>query len=125
MARKAFVISVVLLFAAIAFAAGSDTIKLKGYVIDNACSARAKGENGVEKVKAHSIKCAQMANCAKSGYAVVTEEGKLYKLDDAGNTKVADILKATKVDKGLQVQVEGTVDGDVLKVQTISEVAGN
>jgi type 1 fimbria pilin len=125
MARKAFVISVVLLFAAIAFAAGSDTIKLKGYVIDNACSARAKSENGVEKVKAHSIKCAQMANCAKSGYAVVTDEGKLYKLDDAGNAKVADILKATKVDKGLQVEVEGTVDGDTLKVKTISEVAGN
>jgi type 1 fimbria pilin len=125
MVRKAFVISVVLLFAAIAFAAGSDTIKLKGYVIDNACSTRAKSENGVEKVKAHSIKCAQMPNCAKSGYAVVTEEGKLYKLDDAGNAKVADILKATKVDKGLQVDVEGTVDGDTVKIKTISEVVGN
>src|SRR5262245_36312758 len=96
MARKALVVSVVLVVAAIAFAAGSDTVKVKGYLIDNACSTRAKGENGVEKVKAHSIKCAQMPNCAKSGYAVVTDEGKLYKLDDAGNTKAGDILKATK-----------------------------
>jgi hypothetical protein len=121
MMRKYLAIGLVLLFAGAARAAISETVKLSGYVIDNACSARLHGENGVEKVKAHSTKCAQMPPCAKSGYALVTAEGKLYKLDEAGNTKVAEIYKNTKAEKGLMVVVEGTVEGDVLKVTSISE----
>jgi len=121
MARRTLVLGFVLLLASIALARDDKSVKLTGYIIDNACSARAAGENGAEKVKNHSTKCAQMPNCAKSGYAVFVD-GKLYKLDEAGNTKAAEILKNSKAEKGVQVSVEGTVDGDTLKVKSISEV---
>lgn len=123
MTKKIFVIGTVLLLAVVAFAREGKEVKLTGYVIDNACSARAAGENGAEKVKNHTVKCAMMPPCAKSGYAVFAD-GKLYKLDEEGNKKAADILKNTKAEKGVQVSVEGTVDGDTLKVKSISEVAG-
>ncbi|HXU36224.1 MAG TPA: hypothetical protein VN937_07645 [Blastocatellia bacterium] len=123
MIKKAFVIGTVLLMAVVALAREGKEVKLTGYVIDNACSARAASENGAEKVKNHTVKCAMMPSCAKSGYAVFAD-GKLYKLDEEGNKKAADILKNTKAEKGVQVSVEGTADGETLKVKSISEVAG-
>ena len=124
MARKTFVLGLVLLMAGIALAREGKSVKLTGYLIDNACSARAATDNGAEKVKNHTVKCALMPNCAKSGYAVFAD-GKLDKLDEAGNTKAGEILKNTKSEKALQVAVEGTVDGDMLKVTKISEVTGS
>ena len=123
MTKKTFVIGVVLLLAVVAFAREGKDVKLTGYIIDNACSARASSENGAEKVKNHTVKCALMPPCAKSGYAVYTD-GKLYKLDEEGNKKAGEILKSTKSEKSVQVSVEGTLDGDQLKVKSISEVAG-
>jgi len=114
-----------LLLAGVAVAAtGAKSVKLTGYLIDNACSARANTEGGAEKVKNHTVKCAMMPNCEKSGYALFAD-GKLYKLDDAGNKKAVEIYKNTKVERGLQVSVEGDVEGDALKVTSMSEVTGN
>jgi hypothetical protein len=115
----------VLLLAGAALAAkDSKSVKLTGYLIDNACSTRANTEGGTEKVKNHSVKCAMMPNCEKSGYALYAD-GKLYKLDEAGNKKAVEIYKNTKVEKGLQVAVEGEVDGDSLKVKSMTEVTSS
>jgi hypothetical protein len=120
MTRKFLGLGLVVLLAGVALA-GAKSTKLTGYIIDNACSTRAAGENGAEKVKNHTVKCAQMPKCAESGYAVYSD-GKLYKLDAAGNKQAADILKNTKAERGVQVSVEGDVDGDTIKVTKISEV---
>ncbi|HET9532787.1 MAG TPA: hypothetical protein VFQ92_20700 [Blastocatellia bacterium] len=123
MIRRSLMVCLVLALAGVVYAAAGENVKLTGYVVDNACAGRASGENGVEKVKAHSVKCSLMPNCAKSGYSVVTAEGKVYKLDDAGNMKVAELLKNTKTEKGFAVNVEGMVEGDTLKVSTVSEAS--
>ena len=124
MTRKTLLVGMILLLAGIALAREGKSVKLTGYIIDNACSARAASENGAEKVKNHTVKCAMMPNCAKSGYAVFADN-KLYKLDEAGNKKAAEILKNTKAEKGVQVSVEGTLDGDTLKVTSLSEVVSS
>ena len=124
MTRKTLLVGMILLLAGIALAREGKSVKLTGYIIDNACSARASSENGAEKVKNHTVKCAMMPNCAKSGYAVFADN-KLYKLDEAGNVKAAEILKNTKAEKGVQVSVEGTLDGDTLKVTSLSEVVSS
>ena len=124
MTRKTLLVGMILLLAGIALAREGKSVKLTGYIIDNACSGRASSENGAEKVKNHTVKCAMMPNCAKSGYAVFADN-KLYKLDEAGNQKAAEILKNTKAEKGVQVSVEGTLDGDTLKVTSLSEVVSS
>ena len=123
MIRKISVLGLVLLLAGVAVAAREGkSVKLTGYIIDNACSGRANGENGAEKVKNHTVKCAQMPKCAESGYALFVDN-KLYKLDAEGNKKAADVFKSTKLEKGLQVEIEGTLDGETLKVKSIKEVS--
>ena len=122
MTRNILFATLVLLLAGVAVAASdSKSVKLTGYIIDNACAAgRATGDNAADKVKNHTVKCAQMAKCAESGYALYAD-GKLYKLDAEGNKKAAELLKNTKVERGMQVAVEGTLDGETLTVTKIAE----
>ena len=128
MTRKFFAVALMLTLAAlVAFAQGeSKTVKVKGYLMDNMCA----GEPGEDKdyeseAKEHAISCALMPHCAKAGYAVA-EGKKLYRLDDAGNRLAESALKGTKApksQKGLLVEVEGTLEGSTLKATKLVEVA--
>lgn len=122
MMRKVFPLIVVLALMAGALIAQDKTVTLTGYLIDNSCAAgHATDKTFATWVKTHGTSCSKMESCEKSGYAVFAGD-KLYKLDDAGNTSAADLLKNTKSKKGLKVKAEGTVEGDTLKVSKLTEV---
>ena len=120
MNRKLLAIALSLAFAAMLYAQGDKSVKITGYLIDNACAESAKDLG--TRAKNHSTTCAMMDTCEKSGYAVYAEDNKLYKLDEKGNDSAADLLKNTKTKKGLKVAVEGTVDGNTIKVTKLTEV---
>lgn len=122
MTRKTLLLGLILLLAGAAFAATGEDATIKGYLIDNACSARFTGDGAVEKAKGHTVKCSLMPPCTASGFSVMTAEGKLYKLDDEGNKKAKELLGKTKAEKGVTVSVEGSVEGDKIMVKSISEV---
>lgn len=109
-----------LVLMAVAMSAQDKTVTLDGYMIDNACAASDKAKDK-SWIKTHAPSCAMMDSCEKSGYAVYAND-KLYKFDDAGNASAAELLKNTKSKKGLHVKVEGTVDGDTIKVTKLTEV---
>lgn len=81
-----------------------------GTVVDVAC----KGKDAAS----HTKKCA--VACAKSGYGLLTSDGKFVKFDETGNAKAMDALKASSKEKDLKAKVSGTMDGDVIKVDSIS-----
>src|SRR5437762_13981447 len=112
MIRKISILTILVLAAAMLYAQGDKSVKISGYLIDNACAESAK--DIATRAKNHSTTCALMDSCEKSGYAVYAED-KLYKLDGKGNDSAADLLKNTKTKKGLKVAVEGTIDGDTIK----------
>ena len=125
MTRKIFAASLLLALTAV-FALAQDaakTVKLKGYLIDNMC-AGSPGEDKdyAEEAKEHTAGCAAMPHCAASGFAVA-EGRKLYKLDAAGNKLASEVFKATKVKKGVMVEVEGTIEGTTLHATKLVEVA--
>ena len=122
MIRKVLPLIVILALMAGALIAQEKSVTLTGYLIDNACAAsHASDKTFATWVKTHGTSCASMESCEKSGYAVFADD-KLYKLDEAGNTSAAELLKNTKSKKGLHVKVEGTVDGDMVKVTKLTEV---
>jgi hypothetical protein len=121
MTRKLFAFLTVLAFAFVLYAQDK-TVKLSGYLMDNACSsAHAKDANFVERAKKHKTSCALMPSCEGSGFAVYSE-GKLYKFDEAGNKSASELLKDTETKEGVTVAVEGTVDGDTVHVTKLTEV---
>jgi hypothetical protein len=122
MMRKIFPLIVVVAMMAAALMAQDKSVTLTGYLIDNACADGHSSDKAFATwVKTHGTSCAMMESCEKSGYSVFAGD-KLYKLDDAGNTSAEAVLKATKSKKGLHVKVEGTVDGDTVKVTKLTEV---
>jgi putative cofactor-binding repeat protein len=119
MIRKIFALTTIVLLAGVLFAQDK-TVTITGNLIDNACAESAKDLGA--RAKNHSTSCAMMDGCEKSGYAVYASDNKLYKLDDKGNESAADLLKNTKTKNGVKVSVEGTLDGDTIKVTKLTEV---
>ena len=122
MNRKLLVIILSLAFAAMLYAQSSTAIKVSGYLIDNACADSAKGELAT-RAKGHTVSCALMDSCEKSGYSVVTDDNKRYKLNEKGEAMAAELLKNTKSTKGVKVALEGNYNGDVVDVAKLTEVA--
>ena len=67
------------------------------------------------------------ATNSTTAFAVVTDDGNFYKLDDAGNTQVkslsgaAESEKQKKTLKNMRVTGSGTVQGDTLKVGSLTK----
>lgn len=81
-----------------------------GTLVDVMC----KGKD----LASHSKKCA--IGCSKGGYGLVLSDGKFVKFDEAGNAKALEALKATQKEKELKATVSGTMDGDVIKVESVN-----
>jgi hypothetical protein len=119
MIKKLSAIVLALAFAVVLYAQGAKSIKVTGYLIDNACADSAKDLGA--RAKTHSTSCALMDSCETSGYSVVTDDNKRYPLTDAGNDKAAELLKNSKTQKGVKVVAEGEYDGTKLDVKTLTE----
>lgn len=114
-----------LLVAALAMAAAASAVhaqdekraaKITGFLIDNMCAAPSDKD-----AKAHAVSCAKMPACEKSGFAVVAKDV-VYRLDAEGNKRALEIVRNTKTKNGLAVEVQGTLVGDTLNVDSIAEV---
>src|ERR1700674_5443230 len=102
--------SFVLSFALLASLVGAaDAESFSGTVVDVMCRGKDLAD--------HTRECA--VSCAKSGYGLVTGDGKFLKFDEAGNARALTTLKKLTRDKDLKAKVSGTLNGDLLKVETI------
>ena len=102
--------SVVLLFVLLASLAGAAAAEsFSGTVVDVMCRGK--------DLAGHTRECA--VSCAKSGFGLVTGDGKFLKFDEAGNARTLTTLKKLTRDKDLKAKVSGTLNGDLLKVETI------
>jgi len=80
-----------------------------GTVVDIMCRGK--------DLASHTRECA--VSCAKSGYGLVTAEGKFLKFDEAGNARTLAALRKLTKENDLKAKVTGTAKGDVLKVEAI------
>jgi hypothetical protein len=82
-------------------------------IVDVNCSRRAAADPD-----AHTRDCA--LKCAGSGFGIVTNDQHFLKFDDAGNAKIAEALKTSTKKDHLRVNVTGDVQGDTLKVASVT-----
>jgi len=80
-----------------------------GTVVDIMCRGK--------DLAGHTRECALA--CSKSGYGLVTADGKFLKFDEAGNARTLASLKKLTKELDLKAKVSGTLDGEVLKVESI------
>ena len=88
-------------------------------------SATTTSSSSESKTKSNaSAKKDVLRHCQPSSsttaFAIITDDGSFYKLDDMGNSKVTSDLGGPK--KNMKVTVNGSVESDTLKVQSISKM---
>jgi hypothetical protein len=98
---------VITAFAVFAAAAFAET--WTGTVVDVMCKGR--------DLASHTRQCA--VNCAKGGFGLVLQDGKFVKFNETGNSKTLTLLKSSSKDKDLKAKVTGTIDGDVIQVESV------
>jgi len=96
-------------------------VEVKGYIVDAMCAkGMAKKDKPMEAAAKHTKECALEEGCAASGFGVFSD-GKWYKFDEKGDALALELIKSSKTEKGMMVEVEGEMKGDVLAVAEIEE----
>lgn len=94
---------------ALAFAESYQNVPL----IDVNCSRRAAADPD-----AHTRDCA--LKCASSGFGIITQDQHFLKFDAAGNAKILEAIRTSSKKDHLRVNVRGDVQGDTIRVNSIS-----
>jgi len=108
---------VLVLFAAISISAFAANSTVTGYLVDLTCAAVDASQPGFGAN--HTKECLQMADCAKGGYGVLTDDKKVIKFDKASNVKAKQFITQLKKTKDIKVNVTGTVTGEKIAVSKI------
>jgi esterase/lipase len=90
---------------------------LKGHLVDVMCATKHATE--ADYIAKHDKKCLLMEGCVKSGYSLVTTDGKVLKLDAKGSQQALDLIKRTERTSNWTVAVNGTVSRDTITVASI------
>ena len=97
----------------------AERVHLHGTLIDMTCWNDRAGDTAT-LLREHTKRCLQMPDCIRSGYAVVTSDGKVYKMSPASDESTTRWIAATQHDANWLVDVRGHIqDGlfDVTKIQ--------
>jgi hypothetical protein len=100
---------------------------MTGYLVDKMCGAKMSKldqEKATEKAMKHSKDCALEDVCKEGGYGLMSN-GKFFKFDENGDRLASEYFDKTKKEKDFLVDVRGSMDGDMMKVESIKDVKGN
>jgi len=89
-----------------------------GKLIDASCNDRSQQNPAESKQNSDLASCA--ATASTTSFAIQTSDGKIYKLDASGNAKASTALKGNPDNKNATATVSGTMDGQTVKVDSIS-----
>ena len=92
---------------------------IRGHLVDVACATEHAKEGAAFGAK-HDKMCLLMDACMKSGYSVVTADGRMIKLDARGSATALELIKKTNREADWRVTVAGNVSGDTITVSTLT-----
>jgi len=109
--KKIAAVLMVLAFAGVATAYAEEWTNVA--LVDHHCMSKVKSDPDT-----HPTSC--LIQCAKSGYGILTTEGKWLKFDKAGNEKALAALKETTKTDHIRVNVTGTLKNDTIDVTELT-----
>ena len=94
-----------------------------GKVVDAACKDQAAAPAPAPSAQS-AQPGGQVANACEPtastvAFGIELSDGRVLKLDSAGNTKAAEVMKTNAGKSSLQATVTGSLDGQTVKVETI------
>ena len=97
----------------------SQAAEVQGVITDWNC-AQDMVRNGREKTLQRRRACSLMKNYNRVAYGLITDDKKVYRLEDPGNRRILELLRNTPDKDNLKVVVTGDVEGDAIKLTNIS-----
>jgi hypothetical protein len=94
---------------------------LQGMLADWNC-VKPMVKQGRAKVLKRQPNCSLDKNYSREAYGIITDDKHYYKLDDTGRDWALKVLKGSGSKDNLHVVVSGTIQGDTVHVQSISEL---
>ncbi|HZS56422.1 MAG TPA: hypothetical protein VFA65_18600 [Bryobacteraceae bacterium] len=102
------------------FAAGvSLAIDLQGVITDWNCT-QDMVRHGRERILKQRRSCSLAKDYHRSGYGLITDDKKFYRIDPATNDRVLELLANSPDKDNLKVVVSGDLQGNTIKINTIS-----
>jgi len=105
------------------------SVNLNGTLIDRGCytthtqkKETNAGENSTTTTETTRVVTECPVTATSTSFGLVTPEGKFVRFDDAGNTRVIEMMKSNKdwsSGKPVKVRVVGTANGDVIVIKEI------
>ena len=93
--------------------------ELQGVITDWNCT-HDMVRNGRAKVLKQNRNCSLVKDWRRSGYGLITDDTKFYKIDPQSNDRVLQLLNGSRDKDNLKVVVSGDLDGNTIKINTIS-----
>ncbi len=94
--------------------------KVEGHLVDVACAAENAQKPKPGFAAKHSKGCLEMAECAASGYAIVTADDKVIKLDAKGNETATKLIAESTKKNDFKASASGKLDGETLAVESLT-----
>jgi hypothetical protein len=105
---------------ALACGGAASAASFQGVVVDRSCAVDMVKNGRANTLKAKPECSMNGGKYVRSSYALITEEKKLYYLDDKGNKQAVTLLKNTPDPDQLKILVTGDLNGQTIKVQDMS-----
>jgi len=100
----------------------ADQGKWRGYIVDRQCADSIREDNDPRVfLQHHTRDCGLMPNCRVKGYSLYADR-KWFDFDKVGNQHAVKVLQASTRRSGFYVEVTGTAQGKILKVQSMKEI---
>jgi len=112
------------LVAGVAFAGDSDKHDAKaqtinGYLVDVACAADNASHPEPSFPAKHTKGCLQMPACVQSGYAILTDDNKVVKLDKQSNETAKKLIADTDKTDNWKISATGVLKDDGFAAQSL------
>jgi hypothetical protein len=108
-----------LIWVCISLAGSAGAAELQGVLADWKCTERMV-RDGREKTLTQDKSCSLTTNPGRSEYGLITDDKKYFRLDKSGNDQAREILGNSHDRNNLKVVVRGDVDGNAIKVLSMS-----
>jgi uncharacterized membrane-anchored protein len=107
--------------ALVSFGTDAWATDLQGVLADWDCTQQMV-QHGRAKTLKQKSSCSLDKNYSRNAYGLITDDKQFFKLDDAGRAWALKLLKDSPDKDNLHVIVSGTVDGNTLHVENMSEL---
>lgn len=88
---------------------GAKQQTITGYLVDVACASENASHPEPGFAARHDKSCLQMPECAKSGYAILTDDDKVVKLDKESSEHAKKLIAATNKKDNWKVSATGVL----------------